>query len=132
MASYHCNSVSYIGLKHFCVSLFDCFRENQSFFGKRCFRPTMPAKSSWNNRYPVATYLYFLPHCNFLSRQPPFPPQTMLRRRMNMFQDMWCTSPTHFSICIYFIIILQHCIGGEGRECIDKSSMVFQHFWLAL
>ena len=42
---------------------------------------TMPAKSSWNNRYPLAAYLYFLPHCNFLSRQPPLPPSNNVEEK---------------------------------------------------
>ena len=41
----------------------------------------MPAKSSWNNRYPLAAYLYFLPHCNFLSRQPPLPPSNNVEEK---------------------------------------------------
>ena len=31
MAWFHCNSIFYIGLKHFYVSLIDCFGENQCF-----------------------------------------------------------------------------------------------------
>ena len=40
IAWFHCSSVFYIGLKHFYVSLIDCFSENQCFFSKHCFRPS--------------------------------------------------------------------------------------------
>ena len=41
MAWFHCKSVFYIGLKHFYVSLIDCFCENQCFFSKHCFKPSL-------------------------------------------------------------------------------------------
>ena len=33
-----------------------------------------------------------------------------------MFQDPFCSFPTHISISIHFIITLQHCTGGRGGE----------------
>ena len=41
----------------------------------------MAAKSSWNSRFPLATYLYFLPFCNFQSRQPPLPPSSNVEEK---------------------------------------------------